>query len=548
MKKIFKVLLSFILLSLSSCNEPICEEQPPSTDLATVYEETFIVHLESAFAYIPEEPITHGKSIIHLKDSNNKYMLFDYDYHQFNIDMLHNGEKIKISYTGEIKEVDRKFVIENGSIQNIEVIEKANRYPFELYNVPGADPYYFDIVYKGEDKSLKFKFNENFFYINKELDYVSFPYGYNGLKLYGVDNPNSYSMIEDDFIHISSLHVLDEYIEPDRSEYEQQKLNTILINNYIEKVYLAINFMYTSKYGYVIESANYRKTFQNIEKNKKHKTEFFSFNQYDCEGIYEIEDNITTLYHSNGVRYVSNDNINLEINNEFERAFNKIYSKHIDTTFKNNETYDDYRLVVNQIDPCCNGPIESISFINQKYDYLSFNIRIVDDGKELESLITIDKNKYISYEEYYEKMILQASKINIDTPYQLLDKFDNVDNENLLYEFGFGIYSFIEKKYESFDNYSKVFYSVTSYPDYFYSLGNHITIIAITDPNVSFDGFSLNSSKEEIINYYMSLGYKVTEENVLSLNGIMINILEKDGNISSIIYSCNPTNVMKVVF
>ena len=138
--------------------------------------------------------------------------------------------------------------------------------------------------------------------------------------------------------------------------------------------------------------------------------------------------------------------------------------------------------------------------------------------------------------------------IKISTPYQLLEKYDNVDNENLIYEFGYGVYSFIEKKYESFDNNSKVFYSVSSYPDYFYSLGSHITIISITDPNVSFDGFTLNSSKDEIIDYYMSLGYKLTDDNVLSLNGIMINILEKDCNISAIIYSCNPTNVMKIVF
>ena len=548
MKKIFKVLLSFILLSLSSCNEPICEEQPPSTDLGVVSSEIFTVHYLSFQQNVDLNQSDYGEMFIALENDNYHYVEFDFDYKDFGIDMLHSGEKIKISHTGDIKEIDRKFTIENGAIQNIEVIEKANRYSFELYNVPGADPYYFDIVYKGEDTSLKFKFDTDFFYINNNLDYVSMPYGYNGLKLYGVDNPNPSSMIEDDFIHISSLHVEGEYNKPNRNDYEQEQLRITSLNEYIKNTYLAINYMHTPNYGYVIESGSYRKTFQNINKNRKHKTEYFSFNQYDCEGIYEIEDNITTLYHSNGVRYVSNDNIGLEINYDIERTFNKIYLEYLNTTFKNNEIYNGYKLIVSQIDPCCNGPIESISFINQKDDYLSFNIRIVDDGKELESLITIDKNKYISYEEYYEKMILQASKINIDTPYQLLDKFNNVDNENLLYEFGFGIYSFIEKKYESFDNNSKVFYSVTSYPDYFYSLGNHITLIAITDSNVSFDGFTLNSSKEEIINYYMSLGYKVTEENVLSLNGIMINILEKDGNISSIIYSCNPTNVMKVVF
>ena len=546
MKKIFKVLLSFILLSLSSCNESVSEEQPLSSELDVINSELFTVHYLSFQQAVDINHSDYGEMFIALKNDNYYYVEFDFNFKDYGIDMLHSGEEIKISYTGELKQIDKNLVVENGEIKNIEIVNKANRYSFEFFNVPGADPYDFDIVYHGKDKSLKFDFLTNIFYINEKLDYSSFAYGYNGLKVYGVDNPSK--KYDDDLIHIESLHVEGEYNKPDRSEYEQEQLRIASLNEYIKNAYLAVNYMHTPNYGYVIESANYRKTFQNINKNRKYKLEYFSFNQYDCEGIYEIEDNITTLYHSNGVCYVSNDNIGLEINYDFERVFNKIYLEYLNTTFKNNEIYNGYKLIVNQIDPCCNGPIESLSFINQKYDYLSFNIRIVDDGKELESLITIDKNKYISYEEYYEKMILQASQINISTPYQLLDKFDNVDNENLIYEFGFGIYSFIEKKYESFDNDNIVFYSVTSYPDYFYSLGNHITLIAITDQNISFDGFTLNSSKDEIINYYMSLGYKITDENVLSLNGIMINILEKDGNISSIIYSCNPTNVMKVIF
>ena len=214
MKKIYNALLSFILLSLTSCPEPICEEQPPSTALATLYDESFIVRYDHAILSIPEKPITQGKSIILLEDKNSNLMKFDYDYHQFDIDMLYSGEKVKISYTGEIKENNGKFTVENGEIQDIEVIEKANKYSFELYNVPGADPDYFDIVFQGEDKSLKFKFVDDYFYIDEELNYLTLKHGFNGLKLYGVDNPNPYSIIEDDFIYIFSLHVEGEYVYP----------------------------------------------------------------------------------------------------------------------------------------------------------------------------------------------------------------------------------------------------------------------------------------------------------------------------------------------
>ena len=141
MKKIFKVLLSFILLSLSSCNESVSEEQSLSSELDVINSELFTVHYLSFQQAVDINHSDYGEMFIALKNDNYYYVEFDFNFKDYGIDMLHSGEEIKISYTGELKQIDKNLVVENGEIKNIEIVNKANRYSFEFFNVPGADPY-----------------------------------------------------------------------------------------------------------------------------------------------------------------------------------------------------------------------------------------------------------------------------------------------------------------------------------------------------------------------------------------------------------------------
>jgi len=159
-----------------------------------------------------------------------------------------------------------------------------------------------------------------------------------------------------------------------------------------------------------------------------------------------------------------------------------------------------------------------------------------------------DVSDYISYIDNYEIQKKKAEEIELEV-FNLLDKATNLE-EGYIINKGFGIYKFMDEKYDSLDQY--VEYHVTSYPDCYFSMGEMITTVEITDKNYTFNGMTLNDNKDLVISYYENLGYACVSSNdkyiILSNGFISIRLVIEDDVLSSIRFSAVVTNILNIVY
>lgn len=159
------------------------------------------------------------------------------------------------------------------------------------------------------------------------------------------------------------------------------------------------------------------------------------------------------------------------------------------------------------------------------------------------------------------KSIVKEINNNTNLEIKLLTKVDeDLFDENYEIIGGFGITGYFDKKYgenylensEAIDACS-VIYHVTSYPDVL--LGKpHVTGIEITDPAITFYGYSVGDNMEGVEAFFTKKGYDKFYDNghLLKFNKgkvqIRIGVNNEEQTICSIYVGVDTTNCTGVVF
>lgn len=545
-------LLIISLLLLGSCSIPNNSENPstiPSEELPPVSESISsneinneVVHKASFLANY-----AYGFHI-----ENKVALLFDYGYLNFDYrkyigdETIIAGDVLEVSYTGEImiqETYPSNAFIVNGELLGA-TLHKASLVDFTVLAIPGGG---LDIV---ADDRKNYTLPENIVYGDNNFTNISNIY--QGLKLKGTlkhDSENN---------NLIALYAID-YDESKVDNNGNNNNNNHYtsddesLNKYVEELIKAMTFNIEEDYRYSIYSNNNSFVKHYLKKDNVeyiyHNDETYSDNLNNC--LVKLSDN-KLIIETSKVRYEDSlTEHGLEYyrthNNEAEEDFIKFYNEN--KPLVNNKQYGDYILSIISIDPCCGGPVylcfDDVKTENHEDVTIELSTSYVDPN----SLFGDKYKNLLTPEQYADKCIQTSSLITFDNKYKLLDKATDVSEEDYNFNYGFGCYEFYDKKYESEKNESIVLYEVTNFPDHGFSVGSYITHITITDKDASFNGLTLNSNINDIINKYSSLGFNLSEDSenryVYQKDGIYI-IIAKD--LSYIHFGASVTNVSNIVY
>lgn len=539
-------LLIISLLLLGSCSIPNNSENPstiPSEELPSVS--------ESLSSNDINNDVVHKASFLANYDyglhiENHTSLLFNYSYLNFDYrkfigdETIIAGDVLEISYTGEImiqESYPGNAFIENGELLDA-TLHKATLVNFTVEDVPGGG---FDIV---ADDGNTYVLPE---YIVYGYDgFTNIKNVYQNLKLQGTLRYDS----KDN--KLIALYAID---------YDESKLNNNnhhytsddeSLNKYCEEVIKAMTFNLNDDYRYSINAYDYFIKHYLKKDNVEyiyHNDETYSDNLNNC--LVKLSDN-KLIIETSKVRYEDSlTEYGLEYyrtyNNEAEEDFIKFYNEN--KPLVNNKQYGDYILSIVSIDPCCGGPVylcfDDVKTENHEDVTIELSTSYVDPN----SLFGDKYKNLLTPKQYADKCIQTSSLITFDSKYKLLDKATDASEEDYNFNYGFGCYEFYDKKYESDKNESIVLYEVTNFPDHGFSVGSYITHITITDKDASFNGLTLNSNINDIINKYSALGFNLSDDSenryVYQKDGIYI-IIAKD--LSYIHFGASVTNVSNIVY
>lgn len=445
---------------------------------------------------------------------NKVTLLYDSSYisndlSKFNINKsdLKAGDIVEFTFNGEfdvLESYPEQIRFEDNQIIDVELF-KANIVNFTVYSVPGGG---YDIV---ADDGKNYKLPKNLIY---EDNFTSTKNIYPDLRIVGTMPYNSTTNM------IEALYAINyDPLKLKEDNHHEFICNDESLNNYFVDLIDAMN--YTKQGNYVYHLSVEDDNGSIIEKHylKKDNEEYIYF--YDKNEVKNLQGCLIEIYdnyyaiNTGKVRYINENITSLTkqfLKNEYiinEEKLINFYDKN--KPLVNNGIYGNYKISINAIDPCCNGPI-----------YIAFD-DITTENKE-DATIELStsylhyssffSDKYtLSVEEYIEDIKEKTSLIQLDGQYQLLDKLDTYPNDNYEIAYGFSDYTFHEKKYVDSGDNNTMNYDVTNYPDYSFSNGKYITRIYISDENVTFNGLTLNNSFDEIIDCYVKIGFTINDEN-----------------------------------
>ena len=541
-------LLIISLLLLGSCSIPNNSESPstiPSEELPSVS--------ESISSNEINNEVVHKASFLANYDygfhiENKVALLFDYGYLNFDYrkyigdETIIAGDVLEVSYTGEImieESYPSNAFIVNGELLGAK-LHKASLVDFTVLAIPGGG---LDIV---ADDGKNYKLPENIVY--GDNNFTNINNIYQGLKLKGTlkhDSKNN---------NLVALYAIDyDESKVDKNNNNHYTSDDESLNKYCEEVIKAMTFNIEEDYRYSIYSNNNSFVKHYLKKDNVeyiyHNNETHSDNLNNC--LVKLSDN-KLIIETSKVRYEDSlTEHGLEYyrtyNNEAEEDFIKFYNEN--KPLVNNKQYGDYILSIVSIDPCCGGPVylcfDDVKTENHEDVTIELSTSYVDPN----SLFGDKYKNLLTPKQYADKCIQTASLITFDDKYKLLDKATDVSEEDYNFNYGFGCYEFYDKKYESDKNESIVLYEVTNFPDHGFSVGSYITHITITDKDASFNGLTLNSNINDIINKYSALGFNLSDDSenryVYQKDGIYI-IIAKD--LSYIHFGASVTNVSNIVY
>lgn len=541
-------LLIISLLLLGSCSIPNNSENPstiPSEELPSVS--------ESLSSNEINNEVVHKASFLANYDyglhiENKATLLFGYGYLNFDYrkyigdETIIAGDVLEVSYTGEImieESYPSNAFIENGELLGAK-LHKASLVDFTVLAIPGGG---LDIV---ADDGKNYKLPENIVYGDNNFTNISNIY--QGLKLKGTLKHDSEKN------NLIALYAIDyDESKVDNNNNNHYTSDDESLNKYVEEVIKAMTFNIEEDYRYSIYYNNNSFVKHYLKKDNVeyiyHKDETYSDNLNNC--LVKLSDN-KLIIETSKVRYEDSlTEHGLEYyrtyNNEAEEDFIKFYNEN--KPLVNNKQYGDYILSIISIDPCCGGPVylcfDDVKTENHEDVTIELSTSYVDPN----SLFGDKYKNLLTPKQYADKCIQTSSLITFDDKYKLLDKATDVSEEDYNFNYGFGCYEFYDKKYESDKNESIVLYEVTNFPDHGFSVGSYITHITITDKDASFNGLTLNSNINDIINKYSSLGFSLSDNSenryVYQKDGIYI-IIAKD--LSYIHFGASVTNVSNIVY
>lgn len=539
-------LLIISLLLLGSCSIPNNSENPstiPSEELPPVS--------ESLSSNEINNEVVHKTSFLANYDygfhiENKASLLFGYGYLNFDYrkfignETIIAGDVLEVSYTGEImieESYPSNAFIVDGELLGAK-LHKATLVDFTVEAVPGGG---FDIV---ADDGNTYVLPEYIVYGYD--DFTNINNVYQDLKLQGTLRYDSKGN------KLIALYAID---------YDESKLNNNnnnqytsddeSLNKYVEELIKAMTFNIEEDYRYSINYDGFVKHYlkkDNVEYIYQNNENSYDNLNHCLVKLYDDKYAIETPI----VRYEDKiGNYTKEYyrtyNNETEEDFIKFYNEN--KPLVNNKQYGDYILSIVTIDPCCGGPVylcfDDVKTENHEDVTIELSTSYVDPN----SLFGDKYKNLLTPKQYADKCIQTSSLITFDDKYKLLDKATDVSEEDYNFNYGFGCYEFYDKKYESDKNESIVLYEVTNFPDHGFSVGSYITHITITDKDASFNGLTLNSNINDIINKYSSLGFNLSDDSenryVYQKDGIYI-IIAKD--LSYIHFGASVTNVSNIVY
>ena len=540
-------LLIISLLLLGSCSIPNNSENPstiPSEELPPVS--------ESLSSNEINNEVVHKTSFLANYDygfhiENKASLLFGYGYLNFDYrkfigdETIIAGDVLEVSYTGEImieESYPSNAFIVDGELLGAK-LHTATLVDFTVDAVPGGG---FDIV---ADDGNTYVLPEYIVYGYD--DFTNINNVYQDLKLQGTLRYDSKGN------KLIALYAID---------YDESKLNNNNNNNqytsddeslnkYCEEVIKAMTFNLNDDYRYSINYDGFVKHYlkkDNVEYIYQNNENSYDNLNHCLVKLYDDKYAIETPI----VRYEDKiGNYTKEYyrtyNNEAEEDFIKFYNEN--KPLVNNKQYGDYILSIVSIDPCCGGPVylcfDDVKTENHEDVTIELSTSYVDPN----SLFGDKYKNLLTPKQYADKCIQTSSLITFDDKYKLLDKATDASEEDYNFNYGFGGYQFYDKKYESDKNESIVLYEVTNFPDHGFSVGSYITHITITDKDASFNGLTLNSNINDIINKYSSLGFNLSDDSenryVYQKDGIYI-IIAKD--LSYIHFGASVTNVSNIVY
>ena len=539
-------LLIISLLLLGSCSIPNNSENPstiPSEELPSVSENISSNEINNE--------VVHKASFLANYDygfhiENKATLLFGYGYLNFDYrkfignETIIAGDVLEVSYTGEImieESYPSNAFIVDGELLGAK-LHKATLVDFTVEAVPGGG---FDIV---ADDGNTYVLPEYIVYGYD--DFTNINNVYQDLKLQGTLRYDSKGN------KLIALYAID---------YDESKLNNNnnnqytsddeSLNKYCEEVIKAMTFNLNDDYRYSINYDGFVKHYlkkDNVEYIYQNNENSYDNLNHCLVKLYDDKYAIETPI----VRYEDKiGNYTKEYyrtyNNEAEEDFIKFYNEN--KPLVNNKQYGDYILSIVSIDPCCGGPVylcfDDVKTENHEDVTIELSTSYVDPN----SLFGDKYKNLLTPKQYADKCIQTSSLITFDDKYKLLDKATDASEEDYNFNYGFGCYEFYDKKYESDKNESIVLYEVTNFPDHGFSVGSYITHITITDKDASFNGLTLNSNINDIINKYSALGFNLSDDSenryVYQKDGIYI-IIAKD--LSYIHFGASVTNVSNIVY
>ena len=524
-KSLLIILISLFVLASCDNNAKTTKTPVESLPVNTTY-------MTIGYSYHYTKPQRATKLI------SGSFIFFETD------DKLIAGDVYEIKYTGEMRALTTypsQIMFGGESGDEGEFISASLKHPAKILecvsaSIPGSS----DISIVCNDSSVKLGKLPKYIVLSDSGDIAKINEIEPNKKLFIAYRYDS----DMNNLDVSAIYSYNPYTDSENFNVVVNKNNEDeVLKNYLNDFKKAINKELKEDYTYVIEGSDdlgndyYNKELTyyngNIMYKMKDAERGVHFNRVDI-----LSDR--TVYYVNGIIY-EDDDINY-YKDEYERLL--LEFANLDTV-ENGMVLNNKKLDFFQIDPCCGGP-KYITITDIKTNYvLTYHLDMISTNPKY---MFDDVSDYISYIDNYEIQKKKAEEIELEV-FNLLDKAPNLE-EGYIINKGFGIYKFMDEKYDSLDQY--VEYHVTSYPDCYFSMGEMITTVEITDKNYTFNGMTLNDNKDLVISYYENLGYACVSSNdkyiILSNGFISIRLVIEDDVLSSIIFSAVVTNILNIVY